>query len=288
MKNKIILLLAAFAVAIFAFVGCEKNPTNDIPQKVLTFIDSHYPGAVILDADNDTYGIEAKSGATSIDYYDVDIMHQNTFKEVSFTRGVYDWVETTWEIRPSELPSPVMASLNKFYPNYTIESCEYVENSVKDYYDIELERYGDDKDVKIYADGTLASNPNFNIIPEQIRTFINTKYPNSIILSFDSNADSPQKEFEVDILHENLQKDVIFEKDTYKWVCTYWDISPLELPAAVVTSIRTKYPNHKIDDCEYVENEKGYFYVVEIDGLPDLSLSVNPDGTIKEILNNLK
>ena len=89
--------------------------------------------------------------------------------------------------------------------------------------------------------------------------------------------------FEIDILHENVEKDVYFDRDG-NWVETNWDVPADYLPDAVNQALAKAYPEYIVDDADYVERPEIIYYEIELQkGGVEIVVYVTPEG---EILTN--
>ena len=116
-----------------------------ISDAVRHFIDEHYPNARITD-----YGYDANG------LLEVDIIDGVIEKDVYFDSND-NWVQTDWDVPVDNMPDAVHKALADNYPQYFIDSAEYVErpNGVA-YYEIELERVGGaDVVVNVTAEGEI-------------------------------------------------------------------------------------------------------------------------------------
>lgn len=106
------------------------NPiTGGIPvgNNIENFIADRYPGAVIIEKDYDD------------GYTEVGFRHDSYIKEAYFT-GSEEWVCTTWDIHPDDLPEAVRLTLKQKYSNYRIDGeVEVIENSTFVQYEVEIE-----------------------------------------------------------------------------------------------------------------------------------------------------
>lgn len=114
----------------------------DTPSETVTavtiFINEKYPNARIVE-------IDIEHGLTEI-----DIIHGNIGKEV-ILNSTNEWISTSWDIFPSQLPQSVSATIAAQYANYPIDDTEYFETPAGSYYLIELERKGQN-DIKVKID----------------------------------------------------------------------------------------------------------------------------------------
>ena len=107
------------------------------------FIQTQYPNARIVDVDFERNGIE------------VDIIHDYKGKEVLFTND-YNWIQTSWELRVSELPVVVKDALAQSHAGYTIDDVDFVESPTGNFYAVELEKKGSkDLYIRITEEGKL-------------------------------------------------------------------------------------------------------------------------------------
>ncbi len=140
--KKILSIMMLFTLA-FAGTSCDDDDNNvAINDNVRTYINTHYPGAVILEAEYN-YG-----------YLEVDIYHDTLNKDVYFDNDDA-WVKTTWDVAIITLPEAVTAAITTAYPDYRIDDAEYVETPDGTYYSIELEQGERDIYIKITSDGTI-------------------------------------------------------------------------------------------------------------------------------------
>ena len=92
-----------------------------------------------------------------------------------------------------------------------------------------------------------------------IKSAIQTMYPNARI----TEADNEHGVLEVDIWHENKQKEVRFNA-LEEWIETEYDVLQQEVPATVLEALATQYPNPIIDDFDCYETPEGKYYRFEI------------------------
>ena len=116
-------------------------------------------------------------------------------------------------------------------------------------------------------------------VNDTIRNFIEQKYQGARILTAEKEFNG---DIDVDIIHDNIQKDVKFNSSN-KWISTTWDIPISQLPDAARESVLSRYPEYIIDDVDYVEKTDGDHYKVEMEkGEWDKTIFVTAEG---EILN---
>lgn len=138
-------ILSILMLLPLAFVGisCDDDDDNNVAinDNVRTYINTHYPGAVIHEAEYQ-YGL-----------LEVDIYHDSREKEVYFDDDV--WVMTMWDVAINALPEAVTAAIAVAYPGYRAEDAEHVETPEGIYYSIDLELGERDILVMVAPDGTI-------------------------------------------------------------------------------------------------------------------------------------
>lgn len=116
-------------------------------------------------------------------------------------------------------------------------------------------------------------------VNNDIRSFIEQKYQGARILYAEKDFNG---EIDVEIIHDNIKKDVKFNRRD-EWIKTSWDVAINELPDAARESVLNRYQNYRIDDVDYIETPSGDHYKVEIEkGEWDKTVFVTSNG---EILN---
>lgn len=113
------------------------------PSAITELIDSKYPGARIID-------MEQERGMT-----EVDIIHENRSKEVVFNSG-NTWINTHYDVLKNEVETTVIEALNRSeYSTYFIDDIEKYETPAGDYYLFELEKGETEVDIRIDTAGNL-------------------------------------------------------------------------------------------------------------------------------------
>lgn len=145
------LLYAANGVLLRAAADTDDGDDHDdllpaeLPQAVTEFLEQHYPGARIVEA-------ERRGGML-----EVEIMDGRTLREVLF--GTMDaWVSTSTEVRPGEVPAAVLGALETSeYGAWTIDGIDHFESPDDEWYLFDMEQPGTDreKELRIRLDGTI-------------------------------------------------------------------------------------------------------------------------------------
>ncbi len=127
--------------------GNEGQGEIPVENDIRTFIETNYPGAVILDKDYD-HGL-----------LEVEIRHEGLEKELRFN-GRNEWLGSEWEVRISKLPAAVRQALsdNGYRPDD--EEATYMETPDGMWY--EIEAYKDRREWTVYI------NPDGIILDERL------------------------------------------------------------------------------------------------------------------------
>ncbi len=114
-----------------------------IPNAIALFIEAEYPMAQIIEVDINRNTVE------------VDIVEQGIYRELLFDRDD-NWIQTTTDIRLSDVPEIVMAALaTSQYATYEVDDVEYVETTSAEYYLFELENGEREAILKINSEGVI-------------------------------------------------------------------------------------------------------------------------------------
>ena len=248
---------------------------SSAPGNIAEFIEQKYPGARIVD-------IERESGMTEVEIIDNKICRELLFDASN------NWIYTKTEIRKSEVPASIMQVLTASeYGSYRIDDIDYYDTPDKDFYRFDLESVQGDVKVDITTGGALAvvkyepskpgGNSNGSILNETVKNFIMEKYPNAVIREYDYDNGL----LEVEIYHENKEKDVYFNGKS-EWVKTEWEIRKTDLPEAVTTAIaNSQYASYKIDDVDYIQMPANEYYLIELEsGNREVKLRITGTGSI--------
>ncbi len=112
-------------------------------------------------------------------------------------------------------------------------------------------------------------------IPESVANSFMDKYPGRNIYDWDYE----QGVYKGDFRNDGAEAEAWFNPDG-TWVRTETDVYPGNLPEPVRTYVSTNYPNHHIDDADYVETPTGVFYELELErgNRRDVYLNLSPEG----------
>ncbi len=112
-------------------------------------------------------------------------------------------------------------------------------------------------------------------LPSNIKSAITSMYPDARI----TEADVENNITEVDIWHENKNKEVRFNASG-EWIETEYDVLRQEVPAVVLEALGTQYPDPVIDDIDCYETPGGKYYRFEvIVNNREVKVNIQEDGT---------
>ena len=137
----------------------ENTPAASVPDAadavsapVAAFIGTHYPDSeIVWSRLRSEKGMECR-------FLHVGIRHEGRWKNVLFyddDEGLYCWVSTSWQLRPSELPEPVRVRLAAHpWSRCEADSLEYIRTPQREYSLAALADGQRTVDLRIGADGT--------------------------------------------------------------------------------------------------------------------------------------
>lgn len=268
-------------VKTLADAGPDYDYGDFIPSQPVTgveeYLAAHYPGARIIDVDAEYEGTE------------VEIIDSGVKRELFFDRSGA-WQYTKTELRRSELPAAVAAAwASSEYAEangYRLDDVDYYETaSDGTFYRLELESRNGDVKVKITPEGAVspydpvAGSGSGAGVSTDVDTFISEQYPGARILE----KDSEDGYLEVEILHENREKELLFN-GAGSWVKTSWEVRYGELPEAVKKAVSaSEYASWEFDGADYVETPDGTWYEIELEQERperEVKLRLAADGTL--------
>lgn len=277
MKTKLSVLALAMC-GMLAFTSCDDDDNNYLPDQTITkAFDEKYPDAGKVEW-------ETKGG------YEVAEFHVSGNETEAWFDNKGNWVMTKTEINFGLLPEAVRKSLRgSEYKDWKSTDFDKLERSnAATVYVIEVEQGEQEFDLYYTEDGILLKaipdddNDNFQptVVPQAITDAINEMYPGATVLEFDSEKTG----FEVDILHNNIYKDVYFNTGN-EWLYTEWDIKEVNLPAIIMNAYKASdYKDYRIDDIDVIENPAGISYVLELEkGNDEVKMTISSEGKIEDV-----
>ncbi|MDD3037656.1 PepSY-like domain-containing protein [Bacteroides sp.] len=276
MKLKLYILI--LALSTWSLQSCDNDDDESIsvPVELQNAFASKYPNAR-----NVKWEIE--SG-----YYVADFHNGYDISAWFTSNGIWHMTET--DIPYSKLPETVKSSFEKSeYKDWKKEDVDMFERQgLEIVYVIEVENQNQEVDLYYSEDGILIKTvvdtdddqdghlPVLQLSAE-MKSFIEEKYPGARIMEVDKENFG---DTEVDIIHEGISKEVVFNKENV-WTSTSWDV--IIIPVIVGTTISEQFPQYHIDDTEYFETYvEGNYYLIELeaDNMPDKKVKITPEGGI--------
>ncbi len=281
MKTKLsVLALALFG--IIAFTACDDDDNKYFPDETVTkAFDQKYPNV------DKVVEWETKAGYEVAEFY-----LDGNEAEAWFDKSGR-WLMTKTEISYGLLPEPIRVDIgNGEYKDWKKTDIDKVERAVGDaittIYVVELENGNQDVNLYYAPDGTIiktvpgGSGLPDNFLPVETPTaivdFINQKYPGAVIIEVDFDI----TDYEVDIVHDNIYKDVYF-KPNNDWLYTEWELRASELPINIMDVIQsTGYGEYQIDEITYIEQPNNSGYRIELEkGEKEVEMFITSDGIVE-------
>lgn len=122
--------------------GNEGQGGIPVENDIKTFIETNYPGAIILEKDYD-HGL-----------LEVEIRHEGREKEIRFN-GHNEWLNSEWDVRINELPDAVKQALNDNGYRPDDDEATYMETPDGMWYEIEAYKDRHEWTVYIHPDGII-------------------------------------------------------------------------------------------------------------------------------------
>lgn len=274
MKTKFSLLVFTLCCILIG-TGCSKDDDYTPNQEVVNAFKSKYP-----DAKKVSWKIKAG-------YHVVDFVN-GTYETEAWYDDSGNWIATETDIPLSAMPYAVRESFGySRYSTWHVDETSQLEreDAPEPLYIIEVEN--NDMEVALHyaKEGTLVreiigkDNGEFQpiTIPSEIRKFIADTYPGATILDYERESSG----FEVDILHDYMYIEVLFDSDN-KWVSSSWATTLGLLPEVVSTAFNnSEYAGYEIDEIRQVEKPAGTFYEFELElNDNDMTVTFNSEGEI--------
>ncbi len=122
---------------------------------------------------------------------------------------------------------------------------------------------------------TACDNDDEPTIPDSVTNSFMEKYPGRHVYDWDYDHGI----YKGDFRNDGAEAEAWFYPDG-TWVRTETDIDPGNLPEPVISYVTANYPNHHIDDADYVETPASVFYELELEqgNKSDIHLNISPEG----------
>ena len=284
MKLKIYTLLIAFCAA-WSLHSCDNDDDESIavPTALQEAFSTKYPNVKNVKW-------ETKAGYYVADFYD-------GYEASAWFTTDGNWHMTETDIPYTALPDPVKSAFEASdYKTWRRDDVDKLERQgIETVYVIEVENQNQEVDLYYSVDGVLIksiadtdAHENEHLpttqLPAAMKTFIDGKYAGARIMEVDVEDDRNDWDFgftEVDIIHNGISKDVLFNQ-TGNWYSTSWEIRQNELPEAVNNTLNNQYGEYRFDEAEYIEKADGsIYYRIELEkGDVDKVVNIGENGTV--------
>lgn len=284
-----------FALLAMGFIGlqsCDNDdddlPGSKVPEAVRTAFDDEFSNAANLKWET--------KNVSQGQYYKAEFYNKNDngYKTEVWYAPDGSWYMTETEMPYSAIPQAIKTAFESSeYKDWKrdneVERIERAGATTEVIYIIEVESAQDvDIDLIYSADGILikainddGDDDNGSYLPNQpsemtnaVKAFVEEKYPNARIVEIEKEKNGM---IEVDIIHENLHKEVMLSAD-YEWISTSWEVRIL--PISVTNAIdASAYSGYRIDDIDFVETPNGSYYWIELEqGNKEVKVKITSDG----------
>jgi hypothetical protein len=117
-------------------------------------------------------------------------------------------------------------------------------------------------------------------IPSVVQNTLTAKYQNPSGLKWEQKGNLYEADFKLSGQEHTVEID-----NTGKQLRSKIDLNEKEIPAAILTAIRSTYKNYKIDDVEKMEVTGAVYYQIELDitgESKDIELVFDSNGTLNK------
>ena len=269
-----------FGLALFGFCSCDNDDSVTPDPQARQAFESKYPNATQVEW-------EKKNNYLIAEFID------NQLDGKAWFDATGQWYMTETELtHTSQLPEAIQKALaNSEYAQWYIDDIDRLErNGTETIYVIEVKKDKQEYDLYYSADGILVKVqadltdddyenylPDASELPASLQQFINDKYPTCRIIE----TETEHNRTEVDIIHENRSKEVIFDASG-NWLNTHYDVRQNEVETAVMNALKTSaYADYIIDDIERYETPDQTYYLFELEkGAKEIEIKIDLSGKL--------
>lgn len=271
-----------WGLACLFFLGsCNDENNTPLPNESVTkALYNKYPSAIRV------------KWETKNSYITAEFINERQANTAWFDNSG-QWYMTETELNNiNELPEKVLTTFsNSEYKDWIVEDLDRLERlNAETIFVIEVKKETLEYDLYYTEDGILIKsiaddeNDDYeNYLPEKdpastaIHEFINSKYPGARIVEIENEHQT----IEVDIIHENRGKEVVFDINQ-KWINTHYDISKQEVETIVLEALNNSaYHSYVIDDIEKYETPSGDYYLFELEkGQQEIKIKMDREGNM--------
>ena len=274
MRGKI-LMAALWVASLFVFAACHDDD-DDKDYKphdsVTAAFTAKFPNAT------------AVTWETKGEYEKAEFRESGWECEAWFSKDG-QWVMTEKDmVSYANLPAKVKDGFTgSIYSSWKVEDVEYIDRvNTAPVYRLEIENANSEMYIYFDEDGELVkqSEENAAALPATVSSFITQNYSKAVVVNDERWQDGI---LEVDIIDENLVKEVLFDRDN-NWMKTTWSVLEANVPQVVLDVLKGEAYNSfsigSIQFIQYASGENVYRFVLTKPHTMDTSVEIYPDGTI--------
>ena len=275
MKTKAF-IMATLVCSSFVFMSCDDDDDKFTPESIVTkAFDTKYPDAQRVSWENEAGYVKAE-------------FYTGSYEAEAWFDPQGNWMLTETDLPYKALPQTVKNSFEaSLYAKWKIDDVDMLERpDAGTIYVLDVENGEQDADlhyteggilIKEVTDGNGDNEHRPSVTPSAIKELISEMYPGATILEIDTEA----KGTEVDILHENIHKEVWLDTQN-KWLYTEWEIRSSQVPDIVMTAFKASaYASYRIDDIHVIQKAEGLSYEFELEqGDRDITILFNEEGNL--------
>lgn len=269
-------IMATLVCCSFVSMSCDDNDDKFIPESIVTkAFEIKYPNAKHVSWEDEDGYVKAE--------------FQNNSQEVEAWFDLQgNWMLTETDLPYKALPQAVKNSFEaSLYAKWKVDDVDRLERpDAGTIYVLDVENGELDVDLHYTEGGILIKEVTDDngdnehrpsVTPSTIKELILKMYPGATILEIDTEA----KGIEVDILHENIHKEVWLDTQN-KWLYTEWEIRSSQVPDIVMTAFKASaYASYRIDDIHVIQKAEGLSYEFELEqGDRDITILFNEEGIL--------
>ena len=284
------LMIAALVCGPLLFASCDDDDNNDKinpDSAVERAFDNKYPDAKSVNW-------EREDGYVKADFRDGSEEAEAWFDEQG------NWLLTETDLPYNALPAALQESFKAgIYGAWQVDDVDKLERPDSGtVYVLDVE--SGEKEVtlhytesgillKEYGDVITNNGNNTNpvepghkptVTPTAIKDEIAKLYPGSTIFEIDPDNGGT----EVDILHDNIHKEVWFDSSN-TWLYTEWEIRQQAVPQEVLTALNKSYGSYRVEEVHAIQKSEGLYYEFELESADDRDMTVYFDAVGNAVTN---
>lgn len=115
------------------------------------------------------------------------------------------------------------------------------------------------------------------VLPEAVKTYLKTNYPDAKILDVDKMG----RYTEVDILDGQVKRELVFDGDN-AWVSTKTELRIANVPEAIIKVLNdSQYATYRVDDVDFYQTPASDYYRFELESAGvDVTIDISTEGVL--------